>query len=148
MSIHDTPTRDEKNTVMYGVIAVALIALVVIGLVAYRGHKTTVRAEDQADQLIRVIQDAGYPAPDRDAIIGVLGEDGGATCDDPGNALRRATLNGMLVNGAAGPGARPIIADNVALRGQLAIIAVYCPDELEEFREEFDDLKTDDLVGD
>jgi hypothetical protein len=148
MSIHDTPTRDEKNTDMYGGNAVVLIELVVIGLVTYRGHKTTVRAEDQADQLIRVIQDAGYPAPDRDAIIGVLGEDGGATCDDPGNALRRATLNGMLVNGAAGPGARPIIADNVALRGQLAIIAVYCPDELEEFAGHFEDYEFDDTIDD
>lgn len=144
MSNIDNAKPDEKRHVIYGIVAVVLIALVVIGLVAYRGHKTNVRAEEQADQLIRVIEEAGYPAPDRDAIIGVLGDDGGATCDDPDHALKRATLNSMLANGAAGPGARPVIADSVAVRGQLAIIAIYCPDELDEFGEHFEDYDFDD----
>lgn len=133
-TIHENQKREERN-VIYGVIAVVLIALLVIGLVAYRGHKTNVRAEEQADQLIRVIQEAGYPAPDKDAIIGVLGDDGGATCEDPDAALTQAALNSMLYNGAAGPGGRPVIADSLAVRGQLAIIKIYCPDELEAFEE-------------
>ena len=35
----------------------------------------------------------------------VLGDDGGATCDDPNEALSRATLLSLLTNGATGPGA-------------------------------------------
>ena len=41
-----------------------------------------------------------------------------------------------------------MIADNNALQGQLLIIKVYCPDELEEFQEFVDDLKTDDVASD
>lgn len=135
MSTIQEHQKREERSVIYGVVAVVLIALLVIGLVAYRGHKKNVRAEEQADQLIRVIEEAGYPAPDKDAIVGILGDDGGATCEDPSAALSQATLNSMLVNGAAGPGARPVISDSLAVRGQLAIISVYCPDELEEFAE-------------
>ena len=77
----------------------------------------------------------------------VLGDDGGATCDDPNEALSRATLLSLLANGATGPGARPVIADSRAVKGQLLIIEIYCPDELEDFQEFVDDLKTDDVAG-
>ena len=54
----------------------------------------------------------------------------------------------MLTNGAAGPGTRPVIADSRAVQGQLLIMEVYCPDELDEFREFAEDLKTDEHVSD
>lgn len=78
----------------------------------------------------------------------VLGTDGGATCTDPNEALNRAILLSQLANGAGGPGARPVIADSRVVRGQLLIIEVYCPDQLEEFQQFVDDLKTDGVVGD
>jgi hypothetical protein len=40
-----------------------------------------------------------------------------------------------------------VIADSRVLQGQLLIIEVYCPDELEDFQEFVDDLKTDDVAG-
>ena len=49
----------------------------------------------------------------------VLGDDGGATCADPNEALSRATLLAQLTNGAAGPGIRPVIADSRVVKGQL-----------------------------
>ena len=78
----------------------------------------------------------------------VLGDDGGATCADPNDALSRAVLFTQLANGAAGPGARPVIADSRVVQGQLLIIQIYCPDELEDFQEFVDDLKTDDVASD
>ena len=99
-------------------------------------------------QLIAALHDAGARTPDKDQVVRVLGDDGGATCENPNKALSRATLLSMLTNGAAGPGARPVIADSRLLQGQLLIIQIYCPDELEDFQNEFvDDLKTADVAG-
>ena len=77
----------------------------------------------------------------------VLGDDGGATCEDPNDALSRSVLLAQLSNGASGPGARPVIADSRVFRGQLLIIEIYCPDELDEFQAYVEDLKTDDVAG-
>ena len=78
----------------------------------------------------------------------VLGDDGGATCANPNKALSRATLLSLLANGATGPGARPVIADSRAVQGQLLIIEIYCPKQLEDFQKFVDDLKTDDVASD
>ena len=77
----------------------------------------------------------------------VLGDDGGATCENPNDALSRAVLLSQLANGATGPGARPVIADSRVFQGQLLIIEIYCPDELDDFQEFVDDLETDDVAG-
>lgn len=127
---------------------VLLGVLVVAALLVFSGARQTAEAQDKADELIVALEDAGARTPDRDAIVRVLGDDGGAACQDPNGALQRATLHALLTNGATGPGARPVIADNRVLRGQLMIIEIYCPDELDEFQEFADDLKTDDLVSD
>ena len=50
------------------------------------------------------------------------------------SALSRATLLAQLTNGASGPGIRPVIADSRVVQGELLVIKVYCPDELEEFQ--------------
>jgi hypothetical protein len=76
----------------------------------------------------------------------VLGDDGGAVCQDPASALSRATLNAQLTNGAAGPGQRPVIADKRVVQGQALIIKVYCPEYIEEFQQVVDDLKFDDVA--
>jgi hypothetical protein len=76
----------------------------------------------------------------------VLGNDGGPVCADPASALQRAAASGQLSNGAGGPGTRPIIADRRIVEGELAIIAIYCPDQLSEFEEFVDDLRTADLT--
>jgi hypothetical protein len=60
-------------------------------------------------------------------VVRVLGDDGGAICDDPNSALKKAILYGQLTNGAAGPGIRPVIADNRVVQGELAVIKIYCP---------------------
>ena len=79
-------------------------------------------------------------------VVRVLGDDGGAICQDPNGALSRAAVLGRLMNGAAGPGMRPVIADNRAVKGELLVIQIYCPDELPSFQEFVNDLNLDNLV--
>ena len=148
MSDIDVTKPDEKRHIIYIVAGIVLVVLVIIGLLSYRGHQSNEKAEANADLLIAAIVEAGYPAPDKDRVVGVLGDDGGATCEDPSAALAEATLDRMLYNGAAGPGARPIIGDDKAVRGQLLIISIYCPDELPDFEEIVNDLDLDDTVND
>ena len=124
-----------------------LILLAIWGIFAFNSARQTKRAGDKADQLITALQDAGARTPDKDQIVRVLGDDGGATCANPNKALSRATFFTLLANGATGPGARPVIADSRAVQGQLLIIEIYCPDELAEFQAFVDDLKTDGVAG-
>ncbi len=127
---------------------VVLIALVVGGLIAFRSATETKNADDKADQLITELKAAGARTPDKDQIVRVLGDDGGATCADPNDALSRSILLSQLTNGATGPGARPVIADSRVFKGQLLIIKIYCPDELDDFQAYVDNLKTDNVASD
>lgn len=140
------PSTHEHRT-LYIVAAVVLVILMVIGLITYRGNESTREAEEKADQFIAALQQAGATrVPSQQQVVGVLGTDGGAACADPTEALTKATLLGLLYNGAGGPGARPIIADNKVVQGQLLMIKIYCPDQLPDFKQFVDDLKTADVV--
>ena len=142
----ETQSPRERSWI-YVTACVILGIMVVWAIFAFSSRRETKRAEDKADQLIAALQDAGYRTPDKDQIVRVLGDDGGATCDNPNKALGRATLLALLANGATGPGARPVIADSRAVQGQLLIMKIYCPDELEDFQKFVDDLKTDDVAS-
>lgn len=147
MSTATETSNPRHRSMLYIGAAVVVVILMIIGLIAFSSARSTKQAEDKADQLIAALQAAGARAPSQDQIVRVLGDDGGATCDDPNQALSRATFLSLLTNGAAGPGIRPVIADSQAVRGQLLIIKIYCPDELEDFQNFVDDLKTDDVAG-
>ena len=96
---------------------ILLVVFAVIGLLMFRSARETQQALEKADQLIAEINAAGGTAPSREQIARVLGDDGGAVCANPNEALSRATFQGQLTNGAAGPGTRPVIADNRVARG-------------------------------
>jgi hypothetical protein len=142
----ETQSKRERST-LYIAVAVAIGVLMVVGLIFYSSAESTRDAEEKADQLIAAIEDAGATAPDRDQIVRVLGDDGGAVCENPNESLSRSILLAQLANGAAGPGSRPVIADSRVVQGQLRIIEIYCPDELEDFQEYVDDLEFDDVAG-
>jgi Tfp pilus assembly protein FimT len=144
MSGYEVP--DDKKTWIYWVAIALLIVFVVIGLITFSSARSTAQAQDKADELIEAMVAAGADAPSRDQVVRVLGEDGGAICEDPGNALRRATLNSLLSNGASGPGQRPIIADERVVKFELLVIQTYCPDELEDFVAEFEDFDYADVI--
>ena len=142
----ETQSKRERNWI-YITAWVILGALVIAGLVAFSSARETREAQEKADQLIAALEEAGARTPARDQIVRVLGDDGGATCANPNDALSRAVLLSQLANGATGPGARPVIADSRVFQGQLLIIEIYGPDELEDFEEFVADLDTDDVAS-
>jgi hypothetical protein len=137
-------TREHRTT--YIVVGVVLAVLLVVALVSYSSAKSTEAADQKADQLIAAFEKAGAHPPAKDHLVRVFGDDGGAVCDNPDEALRKAIFFDQLTNGAAGPGMRPVIADRRVVRGQLIIMGVYCPDDLPKLQELVDKLKTADTV--
>ncbi|GAA3914360.1 hypothetical protein [Microbacterium invictum] len=132
-----------ERSVLYTIVVIALVVLGVVMFATWRGDKATAEAETKAAQLIETLEGAGADVTmSPEAVARVLGTSGGATCADPNGALSRSTLLALLSNGAGGPGIRPVLVDSRLFQGQLAIIEVYCPDELDEFREFVDSLQT------
>ena len=137
-----------NRSVLYVVVAVVLVILAVWAVIAFASARETKQADEKAAELVQVLEDAGASVTLRPEVVArVLGDDGGAVCANPNQALSRATLFGLLTNGTSGPGLRPVLVDNSVFRGQLAIIEVYCPDELEEFQEFVDSLETTDSAN-
>jgi hypothetical protein len=147
----NTPEENEsprERTWIYITCSVLVVALALWGIFAFSAARETKRATEKAAELNAQLQKAGARTPDTDQIVRVLGDDGGATCDNPNKALSRATLLSLLTNGATGPGIRPVVADSRVFKGQLLIMQVYCPNELEAFKKYVDDLKTADVASD
>ncbi|CAM3603824.1 hypothetical protein OCAE111667_17755 [Occultella aeris] len=142
----ETQSKRERNWI-YITAWIILAALIVGALLAFSSGRETRQAQEKADQLIAALEEAGASAPSQDQIVRVLGDDGGATCENPNDALNRSILLSQLSNGASGPGARPVIADSKVFQGQLLIIEVYCPDELDDFREFVESLETANVAG-
>jgi hypothetical protein len=145
MSLNEATSR-RQTRITYIVVGTVVVVLLIAALVSYRSDKATDTANQKAAQLQSELQAEGLRVPSTDMLVRVLGDDGGATCADPNEALQRGVLYGMLTNGAGGPGIRPIITDKRLVRGQLLIIKVYCPQYLEDFTEFVDDLKSADVV--
>jgi hypothetical protein len=137
---------ETRRRITYVVLGAIFVVMLVAALAVFRSAKSTAEADEKADQLIAALNEAGLPVPTKDQIVRVLGDDGGAVCADPNSALKRAALYDQLTNGAGGPGLRPVIADRTVVQGELLVIEIYCPEELEEFREFVNDLKFDDVV--
>jgi hypothetical protein len=143
------PAGEDPNRWIYWVIGGVVLVLCVIGLITYSGKKEDEEARQKAQELTQKLEQAGLRAPeDEDILVRTFGTDGGAVCDNPGDGLGKAILFDQFANGAVQVGRRPVIIDGRLLRAGRLIIETYCPDELEDFREEFDDLKTDDVIRD
>jgi hypothetical protein len=146
------PTPTEKSAgpdhrLLYWITGGVLVLLCIIGLITYSSNKATAEAQDKAQQLTQALQGAGLRAPDQDILVRSLGNDGGAVCDNPGSALGRAALLDLMVNGASQVGRRPVIVDRRLIQGELLILQTYCPDNLQAFRDKFEDLKFDATIG-
>ena len=124
-----------------------MVVLVVIGLITYSGGSDSPQAQRQAQELTQRFEEAGLRVPqDQDILTRSLGTDGGAVCENPANALGKANLLNMLVNGASFVGQRPVIVDRSTLQGELLILDVYCPDKLDPYRDRIEKLKTDNVL--
>ena len=136
-----------EDRVTYWIIAVAVGALMIVGLITYSGQKSSQQAQAKAQQLVTKYEQAGLPVPeDIDIVIRTLGDDGGAVCDNPASALGKATLADQITNGADFVGRRPVIIDRDLVIGELLILQTYCPEHLEDYKDKIDDYKTDDTV--
>ena len=103
MSDH-TGESESQNRVIYWVAWGLLAVFIVIGLFTFSSARESQRANEKADEFIAALEDAGAQRlPTKDQVVRVLGDDGGAVCHDPANALRKATLYSMMTNGATGP---------------------------------------------
>lgn len=141
-TVDETSTRRQRS-VLYIITAVVLAVLGVIIIVMFMSARQTVEAEEKAEELIQNLEDAGVDVSmTPDQLAKVFGDDGGAVCANPNDALSRAILFDRIANGAGGPGMRPIITDERFLQGQVLIMEVYCPEEVEEFQQLVDDLET------
>lgn len=147
MSAGRPVSDDNGSNLVYWIVGGVVLALVVIGLITYNSHNDDQAAQAKAQQLTQKFEQAGLPVPaDQDIIVKSLGTDGGAVCDNPADALGRALFNSQLTNGAAFVGQRPIIADRRVLVGEALILQTYCPEKLQEFRDELGDYKVDDTI--
>jgi Tfp pilus assembly protein FimT len=143
---YETQSSRERGFIYW--VALGLLAVfVLIALFTLSSARQKRQVSEKADEYIAALEDAGMTAPSKEQITRLLGDDGGALCDDPGAALRRAIANAQLTNGASDPGMRPILADvRRLLQGQLTAIQVYCPDELADFRDYVDDLESESVT--
>jgi type II secretory pathway pseudopilin PulG len=142
MSTHLESSTKRGRSVIYIVSMILLVIFAVVALLNFRSARETQQSLAKADQLIAEINAAGGTAPSREQIARVLGDDGGAVCANPNDALSRATFHSQLTNGATGPGNRPVIANDRIAKGELAIIKIYCPDKLADFQQFIDGLNT------
>ena len=146
MTVTETTSAKENRTT-YIVVSVVVVVLTVIALLTFSAGRSSKQADAKANQLIVALTAAGARAPTQEQVVRLLGDDGGPGCDDPNGALRRGILLGQLMNGAAGPGMRPVIADNRAVKGQLLVMKVYCPAKVPTFQQFVDSLDLSDAVG-
>jgi hypothetical protein len=136
-----------SNRTMYIIIGAVVVVLCVIGLIVYDTAQDNQAAQDKAQQLTQAFSQAGLPVPaDTDQIVATLGDDGGAVCANPANALGKATLLDSLTNGASFVGRRAVIIDKRVLQGEALILQIYCPDKLQPYQDKVDELKTDSTI--
>ena len=137
----------ESRTLTW-ILGAILLLLVVLGLITYSSGKNTAEAQQKAAELTQKLEAAGLSAPASDDVfIRTLGTDGGNVCDNPSSALGRATLLDAMFNGADFVGRRPVRVDRRVIQGQLLIMETYCPDKLQDFKDDFQDLKFDDVIN-
>jgi hypothetical protein len=140
-------SRERERRVTWIVLGLFFFGFMVVGVTIFNSNKKNQAAIDKAAQLSQELAAAGLPVPDSQQIYNVLGDDGGAVCAAPANALVKSILYGTLTNGAAGPGQRPVIVDSKATQGVLLVVKVYCPDKAEGFQDAVNDLKYADVAS-
>jgi hypothetical protein len=113
-----------------------MIILLTVGVVTWHSARSDRIAQQNAVLLRQALIDAGaLTVPSQEQIIRVLGDDGGVTCADPDAALTKAVLLQQVATGSGGTGARPVSTGSSAVRGELLVISIYCPDQLARFQQ-------------
>jgi hypothetical protein len=141
------PASSSGHRTMYIAIGAVVVVLAIIGVIVYDAAQDNQEAQAKAQQLTQAFERAGLPVPaDTDQVVATLGDDGGAVCANPANALGKAALLDQITNGASFVGRRPVIFDRRFVVGEALILQIYCPEELPAYREKIDALKYDDTI--
>ena len=124
-----------------------LLVVTIIAVIVFNYPSDDEVASEKADELIAEFRVNDIYVPDKDVIVGMFGDDGGAVCDSADSDLGFAGLNQQLANGAAQVGIRPVtVADNV-LDGELLVIQIYCPEHEDDFLDYVEDLDFEDVIN-
>jgi hypothetical protein len=141
------PSKWVNHPWLLRAIAIVFVALAIAGIFSYSQGKNSALANQRADQLVALFQARGLPVPaNKESIVRVFGDDGGAMCESPSSALKRALYSGMLMNGAAGPGARPVKVSRSLVDGELLALGVYCPSQVDDFQRFVNDQHYADVI--
>jgi hypothetical protein len=143
--LHNGGSRKQRITA-YVVLGAIFLFLSAIALGIYRQAKASAQAHQRADQLVAAFSQAGLPALDRDQVARTFGEDGGAVCANPNDALKQGIQKLAFSNGATGPGMRPVPVARNVVAGEALILAVYCPEELPSYQQYVEQLKFANVV--
>ena len=140
---------EHSNRWIYIVVAAAFVALLVIGLAAYRTEKKTAAAEQKAEQFLSELQAAGFHIRDeeraKDVVVALFGDDGGRMAEDPDSAFLRGLMASRLATGS-GVVMRPVVADRRMFLAEEIALSVYAPEKLPAFKEFVAGLKTADTL--
>ncbi|MBF6087346.1 hypothetical protein [Nocardia cyriacigeorgica] len=137
---------DRKRRVIYITAVVLLGAFALFGLAQFDRIRNDHRADVLAGQLHDQLDAAGLPAPDPQVIANSLGTDGGIVCEDPSSPLIRARYQQAISTGAGGPGQRPVIGSGDMVQAVELAIATYCPEHLDDYRNQVGDMKFDETT--
>lgn len=136
----------ERRKLIYAGAVAVLLFMAFWGIIVFKGATTGVKADSKAKELRTELANAGLPTPSVSTLADTFGTDGGMVCQDPMTALGKARYKSGLVNGASGPGSRPIIADRDVVQGEVLVIGTYCPDQLGAFTKQIKQMKFEDTT--
>jgi hypothetical protein len=148
---HPIPERHayaHDNRWLLRIIGALMVALVIVGVVAFVHPSDNAAARAKAVKLESLLRREGLPLPASLSVFAQsLGTDGGLVCKSSGYNLTDAILNQQNSAGSGGLTAgRPLPVASEILNGQLAIIDVYCPSRAKAFENHFAKYKLYNLV--
>jgi hypothetical protein len=99
-------------------------------------------ALSKAQQLQEKLEEAGLPVPDTDTLVKLYGTNGGVACMYSGSDFQ--TYYNLVHFGNTGR--RPTYLDPSSVAYDLAVIEVYCPENLDAYREAVEEWDTEQVI--
>ena len=123
----------------------SLVVLAVITVVMFRSARQEGRPQEKADELIQALEDAGVDVQRTpEQIAGVLGDDGGAVCANPNDALEPRGPARRSRTAPAAPAAGRSSPRTRSCRASCSSSRCTAPTSVEEFQQFVDSLELTD----
>jgi hypothetical protein len=131
--------------------AIPLIVAALVMVMMYAGCQgspakdpDSPEALEKARRLQDKLEEAGLPVPDTDTLTRLYGTNGGVACMYSGSDFQ--TYYNLIHFGNTGR--RPTYLDPSVVAYDMAVIEVYCPENLEAFREAVEEWDTEQVIPD